>query len=473
MKRPKRAIAGVLILLIAGPIGVAGFKLRQQLVTGAGLTAKQLCTFEFVAGLDQKRARELYIDPWIGEATEILRIETERDRQAVTVRVPILLRQVAVYRPGYGCTLVHDESAGLQAPPSPRPASPDMPLDRTHRDAAFDVAKLKAAVDGAFAQDPERPPTNTLAVVVLHDGKLVAERYAEGISPDTRLPGWSMTKSVTATLVGVMVERRLLDVHARGAISEWRDTDDPRADISLDHLLRMTSGLLITETSDSGDGLDPNSLMLMHEADAAHFAATRALEWDVGTHFEYMSGNFVLAMRAVQEAIGGDLRKAHDFIYENLFDPLNMQGAVFEPDQAGTFLGSTHMSASARDWARFAQLYIDQGMAGDRRLIPEDWIDYVTSPTEPSIRSQRGGVFWEPGRSAYGAGFWLFADRGEAGEPSSVLPGDTFDANGIQGQYTHIIPSEKLVVVRLGATNFRGHDYERLPLEIMAARIVN
>ena len=180
-----------------------------------------------------------------------------------------------------------------------------------------------------------------------------------------------------------------------------------------------------------------------------------------------MSGNTVLAMRAVQEAIGGDLRSAHDFFHENLFDPLNMQGALLEPDQAGTFLGCSHMLATARDWARFGQLYVDGGRAGDRRLIPEDWIQYVTTPTPESLAARRGDVFWEPRRSAYGAGFWLFAGVEEAS--ASSLPRDAFDANGIQGQYVHIIPSKKLVVVRLGATNYRGDDYERLPREVIEA----
>jgi hypothetical protein len=394
-------------------------------------------------------------------------MDIDATQRVVTVAMAGIVEQNAVYRPGYGCTLVHDRAAALQAPLVERPPSPEMAMDRPHRESAFDAARLEAAVDRAFEPDPDRPPLNTLAVVVLHDGRLVAERYAAGVSPETRLPGWSMTKSVTATLVGVLVEQGRLDVRAPGAIREWRDTKDPRSRISIDHLLRMTSGLLITAGGEKGNGLDPTYRMLFREADAAHFAATRKLNWEVGTHFEYMDGNTVLAMRAVQEAIGGDLHAAHDFIHENLFDPLNMPGAVLEPDQAGTFLGCTHMVATARDWARFGQLYIDGGLAGGRRLIPEDWIDYVTTPTQESLDARRGDVFWEPGRSAYGAGFWLF-DRTGGGSALS-LPPDAFDANGIQGQYLHIIPSEKLVVVRLGATNYRGHDHERLPREVIAA----
>ena len=273
-----------------------------------------------------------------------------------------------------------------------------------------------------------------------------------------------MTKSVTATIVGVLALQGRLDVHAPGAIREWRDSDDPRSGVTLDHLLRMTSGLAVTEKSDRGDGTDPNSIMLYHEPDAAHFAATRSLQHEVGAHFEYMSGNYVLAARAAQEAIGGGLHDAREFVQANLFGPLGMDGAVLEPDQAGTFLGASHMLATARDWARFGQLYVAGGVAEGRRLLAPEWIGYVTTPTPQSRSTARGGVFWESGRSAYGAGFWLFGRDEVTG-----LPADAFDANGFQGQYVQIVPSEKLVVVRLGATNFRDYDHNRLPREVIGA----
>jgi len=338
-----------------------------------------------------------------------------------------------------------------------------MTLDAAHRDRFFDGTALEEALEYAFREGPSETPAQTLAVVVLHDGALVAERYAEGISSETRLPGWSMSKSVTATLIGVLTHLGRLDVSAPGAIREWRDSDDPRARISLDHLLRMTSGLALDEIADRGNGTDPSSILLYHEPDAAAFAAAQPLVHPVGRHFEYMSGNTVLAARAAQEAIGGDLGDAVAFLHEQLFAPLGMGSAVLESDQAGTFLGSTHMLASARDWARFGQLYVDGGLAAGRRLFPESWVDYVTTPTPSSTAPTRGDVFWEPGRAAYGAGFWLFG-TGDTG-----LPPDTFDANGFQGQYVHIVPSEGLVVVRLGATNTRDYDHQRLPRQVIQA----
>lgn len=458
-------IAAVALLVLASGCGpVADSGLGQQLKTGAGVAAKQLCSLVFVSDLKPEMARALYIDPLLREGAYIIRMDLERNPEAAVAWVPGVLSQRAVHREGFGCTLVQEENQGIVPASRPREPSRSMALDRTHRDDAFDPPKLEAAIARAFQQDPAQLPANTLAVVVLHEGVLVGERYAPGITAETRLPGWSMTKSVVSTLVGILEYQGRVDLRASGAIRDWRDSPDPRSAITLDHLLRMTSGLAIAEMADRGDGRDPSSVMLYHEPDAARFAATRPLAHEVGSHFEYMSGNFVLATRAAQDAIGEDLEGGTEFVHENLFGPLGIHSAVFEPDQAGTFLGSSHLLATARDWARFGQLYLDGGVADGRRLFSEEWLQYVTTPTPESMSDARGGVFWEPERSAYGAGFWLFG-----ADENSGLPSDSFDANGFQGQYVHIIPSRDLVVVRLGATNFREYDHNRLPRQVIGA----
>lgn len=437
--------------------------LRTQLATGTGVAAKQLCSLVFVSDLEPERAAALYVDPLLQGASSIMRMRVDREERSVRVSVPGVVSQRADHRSGYGCTLIRDASRPLERAPRATRASAPMAVDPDHRDAFFHPAELEAAIERAFREDPQGPAANTLAVAVLHDGALVAERYAEGISAGTRLPGWSMTKSVTATLVGVLARLDRLDVRAEGAIREWRGSPDPRSRITLDHLLRMTSGLALQETTDRGDGTDPSSILLYHEADAARFAATRKLEHEPGAHFEYMSGNSVLAARAAQDAIGGDLGDTLDFLHEEIFGPLGMHSAVFEADAAGTLLGSSHMLATARDWARLGQLYLDEGAVAGRALFSPEWVDYVTTPTPASRQGRRGDVFWEPGRSAYGAGFWLYSDG------QGDLPADSFDANGFQGQYLHIVPSEKLVVVRLGATNSREFDHDRLPREVIAS----
>lgn len=458
MKKRTVAILVFLAFLAAAWFGIRVSPLGVQLTTGAGIAAKQLCSLVFVSRLEQDRALELYVNPLLREATAILWVDIDLVDQTVTARVPGISTQHAIHRPGYGCTLEVDSNLEWQSGPGAKPNSPDMVLDETYRDQIFNTDKLATAVDRAFLQAPSAPLTNTLAAVVLHDGRLVAERYADGITSDTRLPGWSMAKSISATLIGILVQQDKLDVFAPGAIAEWRGTEDPRANITVDHLLRMTSGLALTEDK---SGTDPNSRMMFEEPDAAHFAAIQPLQREIGTHFEYMSGNTVLAMRRFQEIVGGDVRVTHDFMQENLFGPLNMQSAIFEPDQAGTFLGFSYVFASARDWARFGNLYLNRGIVGDRRLLPDDWIDYVTTHT-PQSHPQ-----------GYGAGFWINSEGEQANsEVAAMSPKDMLSANGFQGQYTHIIPSLGLVIVRLGATGFTGDELDRFPpfaLEVVSA----
>ena len=437
--------------------------IAEQTSLGASVAAQQLCSLVFISGLELDRARKLYVDPLLRGGARFLRIDVDSERESVTAMFPGFGKQRSIYREGYGCTLVHDEAVPFGRSPLERRAAPLMKLNPHHRDLVFDTTRLEAALDASFAQKTGKPPVNTLAVVVLHEGKLVAERYADGMTPSTRLPGWSMSKSVTAALVGVLVDRGTLAVRAPGALARWRGTDDPRGAISLDQLLRMTSGIDLPQSGEGGDGLDPTYRMLYREFDAAGFAAARPLAREVGVSFEYTDGHSVLAMRAAQDAVGGGLEASYEFIHDALFDALGMQTAILEPDQSGTFLASSRLYASAQQWARFGQLFVDQGMVGERRVLSEDWIAYMTEPTKESSPSLRSADFWERDRSSYGAGFWRLSS--EAG-----LPGDAFDANGFQGQYLHIIPSQKLVVVRLGATNFRDYDHQRLPRALLAAR---
>ncbi len=314
-----------------------------------------------------------------------------------------------------------------------------MMLDTVWRDSHFDAAALDAALDLAFTDDGR----NTLAALVLHDGRLVAERYAEGVTPETPLHGWSMTKSFAATLAGVLVQRGLLDVHAEGLVPDL--AANGREAITVDHLLRMTAGLDGFET---GDGFDPNSQMLFTQSDMAHYAANRTVIHAPGDHWNYQSGNTILAGSAFGVFLGDAVPERQATLREWLFDPLGMHHSVVEVDEAGTLQMSSYMYASARDWARLGQLYLDGGRAGGVQIIPPDWIDYVTAPTPPSA-----------GR--YGAGFWL---------NNPGLPQDAFMMDGFQSQRVVIIPSEGLVTVRLGATNGVNEDTPGFVNAVVAAR---
>lgn len=443
----KRIVAGIAGVIAAASIGgwlyISGSPVGQIYVpSGTGITAKQICSLTFVSGLDPERARALYTDPILGDARPLLRMRVDYQTETVTASVlGMLFRQTAIHREGLGCTLVHDPATfdtGLSLPLSGEPDT--LRLDADWRDTHFDTGALEAALDLAFTDDGR----NTLAALVLHDGRLVAERYADGVTVETPLPGWSMTKSFAATLAGVLVQRGLLDIHAEGLAPDL--AANGREAITVDHLLRMLAGLDGFET---GDGFDPNSQMLFTQSDMAHYAANRTVIHAPGDHWNYQSGNTILAGSALAEHLGDSVLDNIATLRSWLFDPLGMRHSVVEADEAGTLQMSSYMYASARDWARLAQLYLDDGRAPDgTQIIPADWIDYVTAPTLPSA-----------GR--YGAGFWL---------NNPGLPQDAFMMDGFQSQRTVIIPSEDLVIVRLGATNGINEDTPGFVNAVIAAR---
>lgn len=443
----KRIIAGIAGVILAAGIGgwlyLSGSPVGQIYVpSGTGITAKQICSLTFVSGLEPERARTLYTDPILGDASSLLQIRIDDEAGTVTASaLGIAFRQTAIHREGLGCTLVHDPArfdAGLSLPLSGQ--ADLMTLDAGWRDAQFDSAALDAALDLAFTDDGR----NTLAALVLHDGRLVAERYAEGVTAETPLPGWSMTKSFAATLAGVLVQRGLLDVHAEGLVPDL--AANGREAITVDHLLRMTAGLDGFET---GDGFDPASQMLFTQVHMARYAANRNVIHAPGEHWDYQSGDTILAGSALGAYLGDTVPERQAALRQWLFTPLGMHHSVVEADEAGTLKLSSYMYASARDWARLAQLYLDDGRAPDgTQIIPADWIDYVTAPTPPSA-----------GR--YGAGFWL---------NNLGLPQDAFMMDGFQSQRTVIIPSDELVIVRLGATNGINEDTPGFVNGVIAAR---
>lgn len=439
----KRTVAALaLLLLIAGAIFFSRSDLnRIYLPTATGLTAKQVCSLHFVSGFTHERARALYINPLGGDFARLIRSRVDRPDREVRANILGLYRQRAVYREGVGCSLVHDGrdfDRELALPPA-REHQP-LPLDADHRDAHFDTPALHAALEANFAE-PEGGGRNTLAIVVLHEGRLVAERYADGVTPGTPLHGWSMAKSLTATLAGAMVKRGEIDLAEPGVVNA-----PGREDITLEHLLNMTAGLDMTET---GDGWDPNSEMLFTRSDMAEWAAGRERLHPPGEHWSYMSGNTILAMRAMQDRLGETLERQLAGVRERVFEPLGMYSTILETDEAGTLQGSSYMYASAHDWARLGQLYLDGGMVGETRVLPADWNEVVTEPAPGS-----GG--------GYGLGFWL-------GRPFADALADFYYMSGFQAQFGFIYPTQDLVMVRFGASNFANPGTFTLAADIAAA----
>jgi CubicO group peptidase (beta-lactamase class C family) len=307
---------------------------------------------------------------------------------------------------------------------------------------------LKEALDRAFRENPEPPFRQTKAVVVVHDGRVIAERYAPGYGPGTPLLGWSMTKSVTNALLAILVRQGKLDMQAPAPVAAWADPKDPRHAITPDNLLRMNSGLDIGQslTANAGTAFDPSAYMVFGgERDMAAFAERAPLKAAPGTWWNYTNGNTLLLSRLIRDNAGGNAAGVLAFAHRELFDKLGMRHVTLEFDGAGTPIGASHMFASARDWAKFGLLYLDNGVlngggAAGERILPEGWVDYSASQTPGS------------GTYGYGSGFWTNRGGGEgaAWRIAHGMPADAFMARGSGGQYTIIVPSQRLVIVRLG-----------------------
>jgi CubicO group peptidase (beta-lactamase class C family) len=362
------------------------------------------------------------------------RIKATVDRHSgeVTTTFLGLIKRRARFRPGLGCTLCYDSvPLSTVAPSIPSPADlPPLPEHLDHR--------LDAALDWAFSEpDPQRL-RRTRALVIVHKGRVVAERYAPGFGMENPLPGWSMAKTVINALVGIMIGQGRLSLDGPLPVPEWRGPGDPRRRITLDHLMRMSSGLRFQE--DYGNPLQDVTRMLFSVPDAAAYAANKRLEAEAGTKWSYSSGTTNIISRLIRQSLGDDEYLA--FPRKALFNPLGMAGAVMEPDASGTLVGSSFMYSTARDWARLGQLFLQDGAWEGQRLLPEGWVRYSTTPAPLS-----------PGKE-YGAHLWLKVPADFAS--GDAVPVDAFHAVGHEGQFVTVIPSRDLVIVRLGLTRYPG-----------------
>ena len=285
------------------------------------------------------------------------------------------------------------------------------------------------------------------AFVVLHKGAVVAERYRQGITPETQLLSWSMAKSFTNAIAGIMAGDSLVSVCAPLDIPEWQG--DGRRDITLKDLMQMQSGLEWNE--DYGNRSDVN-LMLHRETDMGLFALSKPLEYEPGTHWYYSSGSTNIVMRYLRGKFASD-GEFLSYLRDRLFAPLGIVNPTFEPDMSGTPVGSSYLYVTARDFARFGQLFLDDGCVGGRRILPEGWVEWTTTPASDS----KGG---------YGAFFWLNRNK-----KCPDAPEDMFSCQGHDGQEIYIIPSKDLVVVVLGYSPKpdRVVDFNRLLKDVISA----
>ena len=397
----------------------------------AGYKAKVLCSALFVSGrnIDPERSPEVSADSY--RILRLFRAAIDREKRSVTCSFLGLRARTAIYRPGLGATLVSAGSLWKPTALVPEPPGGEDPWPAPPSESPA----LKRLVDEAFTEpNPERL-RRTRAVLVLQDGRIVAERYAPGFSKGTPLPGWSMTKAVLSALVGILVKEGRQSLSDKSLLPEWSGPGDPRGQIALEDLLRMRSGLRFAEVY--SDPLSDVNRMLFIEPDAAAFAAARPLAHPPGTTWQYASGTTNILSRIVLRTVGE--KDYPTFPRRALFDSLGMRSAVIEPDAAGTFVGSSYMFATARDWARLGQLYLQDGTCEGNRILPEGWAAFSASPTPQS-------------EGCYGAHWWLKLQKELGGETEAAkrIPSDAFFALGHEDQSLTVIPSRRLVAVRLG-----------------------
>ena len=427
--------AAICVVALAG--ASAYFRPDRAVRVATGYVAHNVCSKTFVSGLDSQAVfAEVSDRAGIRRLRHVLRFNIDRGARTVDASTLGLFRSRAAFHDGLGCVeqleqkepyLLKSDVEALKAktPPSlPEIAGPAVvePTDPA----------LKVALDHAFEEPPTPPFRRTKAVVVVHDGKVIAERYAPGIGVDTPLLGFSMTKSVVNALIGILTQQGLVTPSMPAPIPEWRGAGDPRREIEVEHLMRMTSGLDLDETN---SGFDPSSRMYLHDDTAAYAVNTKMIA-PLGTRWHYSSPTTQILARIVRDAVGGP-EQTLAFAWRELFNPLGMRNVTLEFDGAGTLQGSTYMLASARDWAKFGLLYLNDGVVGGKRILHEDWVDFCAAATLDTD---------------YAAGFWT--NRSEhhnaKGRVRLGIPRDAFFASGDLGQRIVIMPSQRLVVVRLG-----------------------
>lgn len=313
-----------------------------------------------------------------------------------------------------------------QPPGTPWPAEdwPQAPLDRGVAE------RLQPLLDRAFSDPAPAEMGETHAFLAVQGGQVVAERYWTGFDRESTHHSWSQAKSITQALIGILVREGRIDIHAPADVPEWQRPGDPRRAITLDQLLRMSSGLKFAEDYvDAGVSDVIEMLFGSGKDDVAAYAAKSPLIHPPGTVWSYSSGTSNLVARAAARAAGVSGEGFREFMFRELFTPIGMRSAQPKFDKAGTFIGSSFCYCTARDFARFGLLYLRDGVWDGQRIQPEDWVDYARAPT-PVPETERLG---------YGAHWWL----GMTG------PG-SFSANGYEGQYTVLVPELDLILVRNG-----------------------
>jgi len=416
-------------------LGVVAYLNYPKLNIISGYTAKYMVSSVFIAGHQPAMVVQNDLNmPLIKNATTIVNSQ----EKAAATTVYGLKERKAIYRAGLGAALVPDDyKVGSYIKPKRNFTKTSLSYPYGHlspKDTVFgnvDYDQLNKAVALPFGNS-EVQRTRTL--LVLYKGHLLHERYVDGFDKDTPILGWSMTKSLLASCYGILAYKKKIQLDWPAPVADWKD--DSRKKITLNHLLRMQSGL---EWDEDYSKISDVTKMLFLENDMTQMqrykkavaAPTEVWNYSSGTT-NLLSGILRQQFRTHQEYL--------DFPYTAFLDKIGAHSMVLETDLAGNFVGSSYAWANTRDWARVGLLYLNKGSWKGEQLFDPSWVAYITKPTQGSEK-------------VYGAHFWL-----NAGGKYPDVPRDLYSLNGFQGQYVFIIPSKDLVVVRTGLAEYPDFD---------------
>ncbi len=449
----KRTLLVVLIAVVTYAISYAW----RAFPIMSGYSAKDMCSCVMLAGRNPEDVRKNELSSF---PLSLVKTEVSYEDSSATSTVFGLAKQKAIFRKGLGCTLVvqmteqefRNQKIALATKPAVNQDSTTWPTGNLNSDTAFAKhEELETILDSAFAEPGPKKLRRTRAIVVVHHGKIIGERYAAGFDKNSKLIGWSMTKSITNALVGILSKEGKLDVNQPAKVNGW-DVDDRRI-ITLNDLMHASSGLDWVENYAGPSGA---TNMLFKRKDMGLYAAESEPKDKPGDVFYYSSGTTNIISRIIRETVGDD--EYYKFPYEKLFYKIGMFNTTIEPDAGGTFVGSSYSFGPARDWARFGLLFLNDGVWNGERILPEGWVKYSTTPAKGAKQGQ------------YGAQWWLNA--GAPDNPSDRIfpnaPTDLYWADGYEGQNVFVIPSKDLVIVKLSQSSGDYLDDNKFLSDIIA-----
>lgn len=446
---PNRKRAAIAFVLVATTLiaGCSSWRVDKAARVATGYASHLLCDDVFITGAnaDTAFAERIKPLPGMGLVNWGLKRELDSSQGTVSVSVVGLFKSHARYSEGIGCIALPANESLPQVADTPDAFN----ASRFDINAVMTISpalNTDAQLNEVLTRHLKDAAHRTKAIVVVRDNQLIAEQYAAGYNAETPVLGFSMTKTVTNALIGILVKQGRLSLEQAAPIAAWNTEGDPRQAITIEQLLRQVSGLALPQNN---SGFDITSQIMYSERNKIDAITSASLNAPPGTRWNYTDTNYLLLSRIVRDAVGGTAKDVREFVYNELFAPLGMRHARFDFDDSGTPIGSSHMLASARDWARFGGLYLNDGLAGSQRILPNDWVQRSTSPTLDT---------------GYGAGIWTNREGLVPGWGVpwglSNAPRDTFFARGFMGNFVVVIPSQRLVIVRLSVSHFRGDDIE-------------